>query len=137
VTGRVLTPDCKPVAGALLDIWHADVNGQYDNHSKSYRLRGQVMTDAQGRYSFETIMPGRYKLGGSMRPAHVHFNVIAPGCKPLTTQLYFEGDPYLAKNDPCDVCNSGDPSQIIALSRRIIKGRAVHSGAFDVVLAKA
>jgi hypothetical protein len=38
LTGNVLTPDCQPIAGALLEFWQADTNGQYDN--SGYTLRG-------------------------------------------------------------------------------------------------
>ena len=41
VTGYVLTTGCKPVARALLDFWHADDQGQYDN--AGYRLRGHSL----------------------------------------------------------------------------------------------
>src|SRR4051812_42166663 len=37
VTGRVLGADCKPVAHALLDFWHADEKGEYDNRGFRYR----------------------------------------------------------------------------------------------------
>ena len=47
IRGQVLHHDCKtPVVGALLDIWHADAKGRYDNDSADYRLRAQVKTDA-------------------------------------------------------------------------------------------
>jgi len=68
-----------------------------------------MLTDQQGNYEFETIMPGRYaippglpgleKYEGVMRPAHIHFRVSEPIHVPLTTQLYFKGDPNIA-NDP-------------------------------------
>jgi protocatechuate 3,4-dioxygenase beta subunit len=29
------------------------------------------------------------------RPAHIHFKVTAPGHAPLTTMIFFPGDPYL------------------------------------------
>lgn len=137
VSGRVLRHDCKtPVSGAILDIWHADAKGRYDNVSADYRLRAQVVTDTRGHYAFETILPGHYPLGESMRPAHIHFNVSYPGCQPLTTQLYFEGDPYLRPKDPCGVCNSGDKTLIIALTQSESRGGPVSSGVFDIHLAK-
>src|SRR3954465_1659738 len=37
VSGQVLSPDCRPVAKALLDFWHADEFGEYDN--KGFRFR--------------------------------------------------------------------------------------------------
>src|SRR5262249_23009559 len=58
LSGLVLTRSCRPVPGALVDLWHADDNGVYDN--KNFRLRGHVFTDNEGRYAFQTIVPGLY-----------------------------------------------------------------------------
>ncbi|MDQ5849099.1 MAG: intradiol ring-cleavage dioxygenase [Pseudomonadota bacterium] len=87
VTGRVLSPQCKPVANALLDLWHADEEGAYDN--KGYRYRGHQFTDSEGRYRFETIVPSLYPG----RARHYHVKVQPKGGRVLTTQLYFPGDP--------------------------------------------
>jgi protocatechuate 3,4-dioxygenase beta subunit len=87
VTGRVLTADCAPIPGAVLDVWHADAQGQYDN--AGYRLRGRFATDDAGRFRFETIVPAAY-VG---RTRHFHVTIEAPGRRPLTTQLYFPGEP--------------------------------------------
>jgi protocatechuate 3,4-dioxygenase beta subunit len=86
VAGAVLTTRCRPVAGALLDFWHADDRGEYDN--EGYRLRGHQFADAEGRYLLETIVPGLY-VG---RTRHIHVKVQAPGQPVLTTQLYFPGE---------------------------------------------
>jgi protocatechuate 3,4-dioxygenase beta subunit len=83
VGGQVLSPDCRPVAKALLDFWHADEFGEYDN--KGFRFRGHQFTDAQGRWRLETIVPGEYPG----RARHIHVKVQAPGKRILTTQLYF------------------------------------------------
>jgi protocatechuate 3,4-dioxygenase beta subunit len=83
LSGRVLTRACLPVIGALVDVWHADDKGHYDN--KGFRLRGHVFTDAQGRYAFRTIKPGLYPG----RTRHYHVKVQAPGGGVLTTQFYF------------------------------------------------
>ena len=83
VSGRVLSRDCQPVANALLDFWHADEFGEYDN--KGFRFRGHQLTDAQGRWRLETIVPGEYPG----RARHIHLKVQAPGKRILTTQLYF------------------------------------------------
>ncbi len=56
LTGFVLTRSCQPVANALVDLWHADAKGDYDN--RGFRGRGHQFTDAQGRYRFVTILPG-------------------------------------------------------------------------------
>jgi protocatechuate 3,4-dioxygenase beta subunit len=85
LTGYVLTPDCKPVARALLDFWQANASGQYDN--SGYTLRGHQFTDANGRYQLTTIVPGLYPG----RTEHIHVKVQAPNGPVLTTQLFFPG----------------------------------------------
>lgn len=119
LSGQVFGPDCKtPIANALMDIWHADAKGEYDlpkyakvyTPQQEYRLRRQLLTDADGRYKIETVIPGRYKIpkglpdidekyAGRTRPAHIHLLAAAPGYASLITQLYFEGDPFIA-GDP-------------------------------------
>jgi protocatechuate 3,4-dioxygenase beta subunit len=87
VTGSVLSAQCKPVANALLDFWHSDEEGAYDN--RGFRYRGHQHADAQGRFRLETIVPAEYPG----RTRHIHVKVQAPGKRILTTQLYFPGDP--------------------------------------------
>jgi protocatechuate 3,4-dioxygenase beta subunit len=87
LTGLVLTQDCRPIAGALLDFWHADDAGAYDNDG--YRLRGHQFADGAGRYQLETIVPGLY----TGRTRHFHVRVQAPAGPILTTQLYFPDEP--------------------------------------------
>ena len=87
LAGTVLSQDCKPVASALLDFWHADEEGAYDN--RGFRYRGHQFTDAQGRYRLETIVPALYPG----RARHIHVKAQAPGRRVLTTQIYFAGDP--------------------------------------------
>jgi len=87
LTGTVLTPECKPVPNALLDFWHSDEQGAYDN--RGFRYRGHQHADAQGRYRLETIVPAEYPG----RARHIHVKVQAPRGRILTTQLYFPGDP--------------------------------------------
>ncbi|HWP45874.1 MAG TPA: hypothetical protein VNM22_01820 [Candidatus Limnocylindrales bacterium] len=86
VTGYVLSTDCKPITGALLDFWHADAKGVYDN--VGYKLRGHQFSDEAGRYHLETIVPGLYPG----RTRHIHVKVQAPNKPILTTQLYFPGE---------------------------------------------
>jgi len=87
VTGQVLSAQCRPVPNALLEFWHADEFGEYDN--KGYRYRGHQHADAQGRYRLETIVPAEYPG----RARHIHVKVQAPGRRVLTTQLYFPNQP--------------------------------------------
>ena len=81
--GHVLSRSCRPVSNALVDLWHADDAGRYD--VVGYRLRGHQFTDDQGRYRFETIVPGLYPG----RTRHFHIRYQAPNRPVLTTQLYF------------------------------------------------
>jgi protocatechuate 3,4-dioxygenase beta subunit len=87
LTGFVLTRGCNPVARAVVDLWHADERGAYDN--KGFRYRGRVYTDEHGRYRFRTIVPALYPG----RTRHYHANVAAGGKLLLTTQLYFPDEP--------------------------------------------
>ena len=81
--GLVLTPDCRPVAGAAVDLWHCDERGRYDN--SGFRYRGHQFTDAAGAFRFETIRPGHY----TGRTPHFHVKVQGERTRVLTTQLYF------------------------------------------------
>ncbi len=103
IEGRVLGEGCAPIENAVVELWHAtpvapggepgDENATYDA-SAEYRYYGQVATDAQGRYAFATLRPGWYLNGPQYRPAHLHVKVWVRGVERLTTQLYFEGDPF-------------------------------------------
>jgi protocatechuate 3,4-dioxygenase beta subunit len=91
--------DCDyPISDAVVEIWNADVNGDYDL-SDDYIFRGSCRTGADGRYRFRTIIPGRYLNGGSYRPSHIHFRITAPGHAELVSQIYFKDDPFLS-SDP-------------------------------------
>jgi protocatechuate 3,4-dioxygenase beta subunit len=107
VTGVVRGTDCRPVPGALLDVWQADAAGRYDNAGQ--RLRGHQFTDAEGRYRLQTIVPGVYPG----RTRHIHVKLQAPGARVLTTQLYFPGEAMNARDgifDPALVVAMTDPS---------------------------
>jgi protocatechuate 3,4-dioxygenase beta subunit len=82
-------------------------------------VRGHQFTDAQGRYLFETILPGLYPG----RTRHFHLRDQAPNGPVLTTQLYFPGEP----------ANAGDRLRQPDLLIRLIDGP--HSLVrFDAVL---
>ena len=135
VRGTVTADDCTPLSAALLDVWQADANGVYHYEKENDRLRGQLFTDKPGSFEFTTIMPGRYKQDGGYRPAHIHFTISHPGCEPVTTQLYFKGDPYLAPHDSCgDECKSADAARIVELRKSDV-GKAF-SATFPAVLKR-
>ncbi len=122
VQGLVLTPDCRPVAGAVIDIWHCDERGDYDN--RGFRYRGHQFTDAAGAFRFETIRPVRY--GG--RTPHIHVKVQGEATRLLTTQVYFPdmGD-----------ANAGDVIYREELTMRLDRAGDGWRARFDFVLTPA
>jgi len=112
VDGVVKSLNGAPVAGALVDVWHANKDGFYSHfdptgREKPYNLRRRIRTGADGRYKFRTMVPKGYgcppggptdsllaQLGRhAKRPSHVHFFVSAPGFRTLTTQFNLSDDP--------------------------------------------
>ncbi|MFV5693536.1 catechol 1,2-dioxygenase [Flavobacterium sp. LT1R49] len=110
--GKVLDDNNNPIPNAIVEVWHANLKGNYsyfDQSQSDFNLRRTIETDENGNYQFRSILPSGYAVppGGSTetllsaigrhgnRPSHVHFFVSAPGCRKLTTQINFEGDPYL------------------------------------------
>lgn len=103
IAGCIRSLDCRSIlGGAVLDVWHADARGRYDNDGHladmPFLYRGLVAADDRGEFRIRTIVPGRYLNGRTYRPAHVHVKITAPGHVPLTTQLYFPGDPFNAED---------------------------------------
>jgi catechol 1,2-dioxygenase len=131
VTGTVYGCDCTtPLAGALVDIWQADDSGAYD--SVGFLLRGRMLTDAAGAYQFSSVLPGFYLNGTMYRPRHIHYKVSHADGVALTTQLYFEGDEFLAA-DPFV-----KPGLAMPLSQEPAPdGGMILRCRFDVVLAGA
>ena len=116
VTGMVLSTSCQPIARALIDVWHADDRGGYDN--AGYRLRGHQFTDAEGRWRLETIVPAVYPG----RTRHLHVKVQPTGGRLLTTQLYFPHEPE-------------NPQDGLFRDELVLRMSARGEGAFDFVVA--
>lgn len=114
VQARVTDLAGRPLAGAAVDVWHADDEGFYDSQRPAYASEGpssraRFITDADGRFFFRTILPRSYPIPTdgpvgemilkvqrhAMRPAHVHFLVDAKGYEPLVTHVFVGGDKYL------------------------------------------
>jgi len=88
---------CRPLAGAIVDIWHCDASGAYSDVGEprfktpgSRFLRGYQVTDQSGSVRFATIYPGSYPG----RAVHIHFKIRARSntaeAVELTSQLYFD-----------------------------------------------
>jgi len=121
LTGFVLTRDCRPVGNALIDLWHADAKGDYDN--RGFRCRGHQFSDAQGRFGFVTVLPARYPG----RTRHFHVKVQAANGPVLTTQLYFPDEP----------ANARDPLFRRELLMAVARSGTERSARFDFVVERA
>jgi catechol 1,2-dioxygenase len=131
ISGVVFGSDCAtPLGGALVEVWQADHDGDYDNQNGDpgpsvWWLRASVVADACGRYAYDTIKPGRYLNGAQYRPSHIHYRVTHPSVAgQFVTQLYFEGDPF----------NEVDTMYEPSLEIPLVAERGVLLGEFDVVL---
>lgn len=120
VSGRILNASCGPARNGVIEVWQANEEGEYD--LQGFRNRGIVRCNDDGAYSFRTVRPGHYLNGGTYRPAHIHVKVHLDGRSPLTTQLYFQGDPHnerdpwfrdslVLRSTPRGGCHSPNPSR--------------------------
>ncbi|MBA5849273.1 catechol 1,2-dioxygenase [Gordonia amicalis] len=124
--GQVTDLDGNPMAGATIEIWHADAEGYYSGfapHIPDWNLRGTVVTDGHGRYEITTIQPAPYQIPTDgptgkfieaagwhpWRPANLHLRVSAKGRHPIVTQLYFAGGDWLDS----DVASATKPELLL------------------------
>ena len=111
IYGQVLNHLCRPVSGAIVEIWQADNNGFYkhpravapgaidpfweirsDELDPFFKYFSRVKTDKDGRYLLKTIVPRWYRVFNINRAAHIHFKVRSLNDGVLTTEMYFPGD---------------------------------------------
>ncbi len=92
ISGQVLDGDGKPVIDALIEIWQADGDGNYQSGFNGY---GRVAADAAGAFSFTTIKPGCVPgANGQLQAPHIAVNVFMRGLlKHLVTRIYFPDEP--------------------------------------------
>jgi hydroxyquinol 1,2-dioxygenase len=157
LSGTVRNADGEPVPGAGIEVWQSDNEGNYDvqyadlDHARG---RGRLRADEAGRYSFWSVHPRAYPVpddgpvgemlaaGGrrSMRPAHVHFMVSAPGYQTVVTHVFASDSEHLD-----DDAVFGVKRSLIADFDRHEPGRApdgrelavpFHTARFDIVLAR-
>ena len=113
VTGTVVDTRGEPLEGATIEIWQANDAGLYD--LDGYKYRASLSPDKTGQYAFDSVMPGHYPARVCQ---HIHYLVSAPGCKTLTTQLYFATDPVF-KGDPARNFNKDPLIQSVELVRPV------------------
>lgn len=128
---HVVAQDGAPVAGARVEVWQASPVGRYENEDPAQaemNLRGSLVTDADGRLSFRSVLPSGYPVPthgvvGKLlsvqgrhpyRPAHLHVIVHREGYRTLVTQLYVDADPHL------------DTDVVFGVTRRLVGGFVRH-----------
>jgi protocatechuate 3,4-dioxygenase beta subunit len=135
VVGRVLDPDGRPLPRARLDLWQANAAGRYSHPADDnpapldteFQGSARFLADAEGRYRFRTIRPGRYPG----RVAHIHFN-IRGGEQRVVTQMYFPDGPGNDEDSLLSRIPAGPRRQ--ALISRGVPARNVPTYQWDVVL---
>lgn len=121
--GIVLTPDCRPVANAVIDFWHCDEAGVYD--TRGFKYRGHQFTDANGVYRLETIKPPPYPG----RTPHIHAKLQGQRTRLLTTQVYFPDEAAANARD-------GIFRRTLLIAQRTLADGTLE-GRFDFVLSPA
>ena len=106
----------------IVDLWSSDAIGNYD--MIGYRYNGYVVTDAEGRYEFTTIVPGCYEPRRRQAPPRHDPGISSP----VVTQLYIEGEP-------------GNEDERVLLSDVACEGQDIDEngtkhGTFDFVISQ-
>jgi protocatechuate 3,4-dioxygenase beta subunit len=97
LSGMVVNTDGRPINKATVEIWQTDPNGLYKDYrdrsagrrDQNFQYWGTAKTNADGTFSFITLVPGKYEP----RPAHIHFKVWIGNRAVLTSQMYFRNHP--------------------------------------------
>jgi len=141
VSGRVRDIAGQPIAGARVEIWQCDAQGLYDHPGQSDLARrdrgfqgfGRATTAADGGYRFRTIRPVAY----SGRTPHIHFRVVAPDGRRLTTQMYVAGESGNERDGVLRAIRDPRQRQQVLVSLASADGleRGALAGVFDIVLA--
>ena len=123
---------CLP-KNALVEIWHCNTKGEYDNDTNNFHQRAKWFTNENGEYEFTTILPGKYLNGRLYRPAHIHFRVSEEKSKELISQIYFKGDPHITE-DPWASQEKAE-LRVLPISLEDTNGNLAVN--FDIYLGKA
>jgi protocatechuate 3,4-dioxygenase, beta subunit len=109
ITGTVFGADGKtPAPNTLIYLYHTDIHGHYGKGSEPRhgRYRGWMLTDAQGRYEFQSIRPASYP--DSTIAAHVHMTLTTTGLRENSVDsILFEGDKFITARERSDIGRGG------------------------------
>lgn len=143
LSGVVADEACKPIKGAVVEIWQACVSGRYNHPSdtsdnsldENFQYFGRVITNEKGEYLFKTIKPGAYLASENwIRPPHIHFKISLRGYQELITQSYFAGDSLNGKDEILRQLPSGEQDKVIIDFKRNEKNELL--GTFNITLKK-
>lgn len=135
IRGKVLDTDCKPLAGAVVEIWQANHYGKYNHeydpngtHDPFFQGWGQAVSNEKGEYRFKTILPGFY----ANRARHIHFKVSRRGYHELVTQMYFSGE---ERNKTDNLLNALTHNEQQKLVKQLDRSGELPSIEFDIHVA--
>jgi hypothetical protein len=130
-SGTIFGKDGRtPLKDALVEIWHCNEDGVYDNTSDDYIYRSSWRTGDDGKYHFRTILPVPYKAGATLtRPAHIHMRISETKLQDLVTQVYFKGDQHIAED-----MSSSDPRSLHRILDTSMNDKKEKVVKFDIVL---
>ncbi|MGB0749863.1 MAG: hypothetical protein ACPGO3_14065 [Magnetospiraceae bacterium] len=102
IQGKLVNTDGDPLPGIGIEIWQTDASGayahprdsRYARRDRNFQFYGRTVTEADGSFSFLTVMPAPY----GRRPAHIHAKFHPKAGKRFITQFYFQGDPLLSED---------------------------------------
>lgn len=108
IRGQVIDLTGAPIAGAEVEVWHADPNGRYPHPcdmnpaeiDANFTGWANIKTGPHGRFRLRSTKPGPYPTStpGWWRPPHIHFQVTTAHDR-LVTQMYFPGEELNEKDE--------------------------------------
>ncbi len=140
--GIVQDENCKPVNGALVEIWQACATGRYKHPrdpntaalDPNFQYWGRATSNEKGEYSFKTIIPGEYRATPTwVRPPHIHLKSHLRGFRELTTQVYFKGD-ALNKGDRILQDLTAAEREIVIVDFQKNANSAIKVGTFNITM---
>jgi protocatechuate 3,4-dioxygenase alpha subunit len=145
LSGSVVEEGNRPIQNAIVEIWQPDANGIFrhplDPRSKDadpgFFGWGRARTDAEGRYSFRTVLPGAYATeDAERRCAHLNLMVLAIGVtRRLVTTVFFASAPESVSDPLLDlVADPARRARMFAIRDQVSNGAgAVPLYRFDIV----
>jgi hydroxyquinol 1,2-dioxygenase len=151
VSVRVQDLDGLPLEGAEVVTWQANAEGFYENQQPDlqpeHNLRGRFKTDAQGRFSYHSVIPAGYGVPADgpvgrllsmagyplRRPANLHFVIRAKGFETITTHIYDASDPHLHE----DALFGVRPELVARFNSPEVDGRSAKAVSLTFVMVRA